>query len=61
MSVDEIADYLGCDSLAYLSLEGLLAATEVAEAGFCTACLSGEYPTPVDLEAGKFVLEQAPA
>ena len=61
MSVEEIADYLGCDSLAYLSLEGLLAATEVAEAGFCTACLSGDYPTSIDLEAGKFVLEQAPA
>jgi amidophosphoribosyltransferase len=61
MSVVEIADYLGCDSLAYLSLEGLLAATEVAEAGFCTACLSGDYPTSIDLEAGKFVLEQAPA
>jgi amidophosphoribosyltransferase len=61
MTVEEIAGFLGCDSLAYLSLDGLLAATEVAAAGFCTACLNGDYPTPVDLEAGKFVLEQAPA
>ncbi len=48
MSVDEIADYLGVDSLAYLSLEGLQKAIGVPGGGFCTACLTGEYPIPVE-------------
>lgn len=60
-TVDEIADYLSVDSLAYLSLDGLLtAAGDGQTEGFCTACLSGDYPTDVPLEIGKFVLE-APA
>jgi amidophosphoribosyltransferase len=56
MEVDEIAGYLGVDSLGYLSLSGLLRATG-AGGGFCTACLSGDYPTEVDRAGGKFVLE----
>ena len=57
-TVDEIAQYLDVNSLAYLSLEGLLAAAGGGQTeGFCTACLSGEYPTPVPVEIGKFVLE----
>ncbi len=48
MSVDEIANYLGVDSLAYLSLEGLQKAIGVPGGGFCTACLTGEYPIPVE-------------
>jgi amidophosphoribosyltransferase len=54
MDVDEIRAHLGADSLGYLSLEGLLEATGVADAGFCTACLSGEYPTKVPATADKF-------
>jgi amidophosphoribosyltransferase len=41
-SVDEIARYITCDSLGYLSMAGLHAA--VAGGGFCDACFSGEYP-----------------
>ena len=59
MEVDEIRDHLGADTLGYLSLEGLLEATGVADAGFCTACLSGEYPTEVPVEGGKFQLERS--
>jgi amidophosphoribosyltransferase len=50
-SIDEIRDYLGVDSLGYLSLEGMLLAAGQApgEPGhFCHACFSGDYPTPVD-------------
>lgn len=47
MEVDQIRDYLGADSLAYLSLEGLKEATGVPEAGFCDACLTGNYPVAV--------------
>ncbi|MGH8911366.1 MAG: amidophosphoribosyltransferase [Acidimicrobiia bacterium] len=55
MGVDEIRRHLAADSLGYLSLPGLLAATEAG--GFCTACLSGEYPTSVPVEVSKYVLE----
>jgi amidophosphoribosyltransferase len=55
MSVEEIRQHLGADSLGYLSLPGLLEATEAD--GFCTACLSGDYPTRVPVEVSKYVLE----
>ena len=51
LSVDEIAGHLGADSAAYLSLDGLLAAIGAGEDGFCSACLTGSYPTPVPLAA----------
>src|SRR5207253_5587857 len=41
MSVGEIRDYLGVDSLAYLDVDRLVAATGAPGAGFCTACLTG--------------------
>jgi len=46
-SVDEIRDFVQADSLAYLSIEGLLATVRGTDGGFCTACLTGEYPTEV--------------
>jgi len=46
-SVEEIAAFLNVDSLAYLSLDNLVAAIEAPGAGFCTACLTGDYPSPV--------------
>jgi amidophosphoribosyltransferase len=59
MEVDEIRDHLEADSLGYLSTEGLLEATGVADAGFCTACLTGRYPTAVPESADKFQLERS--
>jgi amidophosphoribosyltransferase len=56
--VEEIRQHVGADSLGYLSLQGLLDATGVADAGFCTACLSGDYPTDVPEAADKFQLER---
>ncbi len=56
-SVDEIQEYLGVDSLAYLSLDGLLASTGGQAGGFCSACLTGDYPTEVPVAIGKFALE----
>ncbi|HKA03613.1 MAG TPA: amidophosphoribosyltransferase, partial [Acidimicrobiales bacterium] len=58
LSVDEIAAYVGADSLAYLTLDRLVAATGAPGAGFCTACLTGEYPVPVPLTLTKTVLER---
>jgi amidophosphoribosyltransferase len=49
-SVEEIREYLGVDSLGYLSLDGMLRAagqTPDGPARFCHACFSGDYPTPV--------------
>jgi amidophosphoribosyltransferase len=47
-SVEEIRAYVGADSLAYLSQEGLLKAVEdVAGQRHCTACFSGRYPVAV--------------
>jgi amidophosphoribosyltransferase len=59
MEIDEITEHLGADSLGYLSLDGLLEATGVADAGFCTACLSGDYPTDLPVTADKFQLERS--
>ena len=44
-SVEEIRQYLGADSLAYLSLEGLREAVGDTRGEFCTACYTGNYPT----------------
>ena len=44
-SVEEIRQYLGVDSLGYLSLEGMLRAAG-SRNEFCHACFSGHYPTP---------------
>ncbi len=52
----EIADYLGVDTLGYLSLEGLLAC-EQEPRQYCHACFSGQYPIAVDPEAGKLSIE----
>ena len=49
MSVPEIQDFLGVDSLAYLSLDGLIRATGHADAGFCTGCFVGKYPVDIQL------------
>ena len=59
LDVEQTRERLGADSLGYLSLTGLLGATGVADAGFCTACLSGDYPTEVPLSADKYQLERS--
>lgn len=48
-SVDEIRDFLGVDTLGYLSLDGMLAAAG-GHNRFCHACFSGTYPTAVQGE-----------
>lgn len=58
LDIPQIAAYLQADSLGYLSLPGLLAATGAGAGGFCTACLSGDYPTPVPSNGSKRALEE---
>ena len=56
-SVDEIAAVLDVDSLVYLELDNLIEATGTDADTFCTACLSGIYPTDVPVADSKFLLE----
>jgi amidophosphoribosyltransferase len=46
-SVEEIRQFVGADSLAYLSLEGLFKAVQSSQNKFCAACFDGRYPTPL--------------
>jgi len=59
-SEKELADFLGLDSLAYLSLEGLLEATDVEnpENHFCKACFDGCYCVEFDEFLSKHCLER---
>ena len=57
LTVDEIRDYVDADSLAYLDLDRLVNATGATGAGFCTACLTGDYPVDVPVTLHKDVLE----
>ena len=58
LSVGEIREFLGVDSLAYLELDRLTAATGAPSSAFCTACLSGRYPVSIpSLADSKLVLE----
>jgi amidophosphoribosyltransferase len=59
MEVGEIALYLGVDSLAYLDLDHLVAATDSPRESFCTACFTGDYPVAVPEYDTKLVLEDA--
>jgi amidophosphoribosyltransferase len=62
LSVGEIRDFAGFDSLAYLDLDRLTAATGAPASAFCTACLSGVYPVAIPSHAdAKLVLEGADA
>jgi amidophosphoribosyltransferase len=61
MTVPEIGRFIGADSIGYLSLPGLLRAIGTPEDGFCTGCLTGNYPVPVQLEMDKLLLERMEA
>lgn len=51
LEVDEIRDFFGVDSLAYLSLEALRRGAESLKHGICDACFSRSYPVPIDPDA----------
>jgi len=56
-SLEEIRQFIGVESLGYLSLEGLLKAVGKPN-HYCTACWSGTYPIPFGEEGDKFALEK---
>jgi amidophosphoribosyltransferase len=51
MSVEEIRDYIEADSLGYLSLEGMIAATGLSPDASCVACWNEQYPTRITRKA----------
>lgn len=50
-SVDEICRFIGADSLAFLSVQGLLKC--VPRGGYCTACFTGVYPVAIPESFGR--------
>jgi len=56
-TVDEIREHIGATSLAYLSLEGLEESTLRPASQLCRACLTGDYPTDVPVDATKLKFE----
>jgi amidophosphoribosyltransferase len=58
-SVAEIAEQIGVDTLAYLSWEGMLSATNQDPQNFCSACFTGDYPVeiPEGVKRSKLMLE----
>ncbi len=62
LEIEEIRRSIGADSLGYVSLEGLIEATTIAESQLCHACFTGQYPItiPTDMSEGKMRLEITP-
>ena len=63
VGVEEIRNSIGADSLAYVSLDGLIAASQQPKESLCRACFDGTYPIALPDEGvlGKHVLEQLQA
>ena len=57
-SVKEIEEFLGLDSLGYLSIDNLVKATHIPRNELCLACFDGRYPVPIDYEFTKYCLEE---
>jgi amidophosphoribosyltransferase len=57
-TVEEIREHIGADSLAFLSLDGMMRAVG-AEDGYCNACFTGDYPLAVGEAQAKLSFEGA--
>jgi len=60
-TIPEVRDFIGADSLGYLSIDGLVEAVGLPKDIFCMACFTGDYPIPVQLEMDKLALEGMPS
>jgi amidophosphoribosyltransferase len=58
---EEMAEYLGVDSIGYLDIAGMVRATGLPMNEFCLACFNGQYPVPIDKELDKFIIERRSA
>jgi amidophosphoribosyltransferase len=59
--MDEMAEYLGVDSIGYLDIDGMVRATGLPMSESCLACFNGQYPVPIDRELDKFIIERRSA
>lgn len=57
-TVAQIRDFIGLDSLEYLSVEGMLKSMPFEKDEFCVACFTGKYPTHIPKRASKCMLEK---
>jgi len=57
-TVEEIREFLGVDSLHFLSLEGMLKCVSLPADQYCTACWTGRYPVDVTHPVSKLDLER---
>jgi amidophosphoribosyltransferase len=57
-TVDEICQFVGADSLYYLSLDGMMRAVGTQD-GYCQACFTGQYPIKVNIDTVKTGFEQS--
>jgi amidophosphoribosyltransferase len=60
-TIEEVREHIGATSLAYLSHDGLVEATQRPVSALCRACLTGDYPTEIPAEAAKHRFEPARA
>ena len=59
-TVEEIRQLIGADTLGFLSIKGLVEAVSLPNNEVCTACFTGKYPIPVQLEMDKLAMETRP-
>lgn len=57
-SIEEIREFIGVDSLKYISLDGMLSSMMLPKEEFCTACFTGNYPTKICKPPSKKALEK---
>ncbi len=58
ITLDQIREYLGADSIGYLDMAGMVRATGLPENSFCLACFNGDYPVPFDPRLDKYIMER---
>jgi len=60
-SLEDIEKHVNADSLAYLSVDGMLESTQIPKDAFCTACFTSNYPIPIPSEElrSKHVFEES--
>lgn len=57
-SIEKVRQFLGVDTLGYLSLDGMLGCLKHPKNNYCTACWAGKYPVLAEKRQGKFSLEE---
>lgn len=58
LTIQETCQYVGADSLGYLTLNGLFKAVGAPQTNYCTGCFTGRYPIDIQLDLDKLILEK---